>query len=400
MNHGLRSGALVACLALVAVACDTEAPASDDFYLQASAFVVAPGDAVMSSDALEGEVIALIRGAREEVLVALEDFESTAVAEALVAAHVAGVEVRVVGDADRRAQAGFALIEAADVPVTYGDGALSWNPNPFLAVDRIGDTNRMTLNVVVADRLDVIALSGGFPAADDASYQLGIRLHGEDLARDVADVHDQLFGGTFATTLTFYGASTSADANHRTIYPLPDERRFEMFFGPQEPAAKHLIDEIYAARASVWIATEFLANESVVSALRYKAEAGFDVRVVAGTSVPTEDDRVLPELVSALGDTDATVRTLDGVQGSLVLIDVVASPFDGATFPARMFVSSAPFVGAVPFAGEGEDARPRTSAVFTDFMVWMLGEQSGVRPEAIDEAAQRFTELQALGGIP
>ncbi len=218
-------------LALVA-GCDTEAPPASDVYLQASSFIVAPGDGVTSPDDLEAQAVAFVQGAREELLVALEDFESTAVAEALIAAHLAGVDVKVVGDEDRRAQAGFALVEAAGVPVVFGDGALPWNPNPFLSMERTGETNRMTLNVLVADRLDVLALSGGFPADDAPSYQLGIRLHGEDLARDVADVHDQLFGGTFATTLTFYGATTSADPNHRTIYPLPDPRQLEMFFGP------------------------------------------------------------------------------------------------------------------------------------------------------------------------
>lgn len=381
-------------------ACQTEAPPSTDVYLQASAFIVAPGDGVTSAEDLEAETVAFVQSAREELLVALEDFESTTVAEALIAAHVAGVDVKVVGDEDRRGQAGFALVEAAGVPVVFGDGALPWNPNPFLSMERIGETNRMTLNVLVADRLDVLALSGGFPAADAPSYQLGIRLHGEDLARDVADVHDQLFGGTFATTLTFYGATTSADANHRTIYPLPDPRQLEMFFGPQEPAAKHIIDEIYAARSSVWVATEFMSNEAIVDALRYKAEAGFDVRVVSGAAAPTADDEVLPELIAALRGTGALVRTLDGVQGTLVLIDTLPSSFDGETFPARMFVSSAPLVGAVPFAGSGDDVRPRTSAVFTDMMVWMLGEQSGVRPEEIDDAARRFNDLVAIGGIP
>ncbi len=65
-----------------------------------------------------------------------------------------------------------------------------------------------------------------------------------------------------------------------------------------------------------------------------------------------------------------------------------------------MFVSSAPLVGAVPFAGSGADVRPRTSAVFTDMMVWMLGEQAGVRPAEIDDAARRFNDLVAIGGIP
>jgi hypothetical protein len=49
---------------------------------------------------------------------------------------------------------------------------------------------------------------------------------------------------------------------------------WEFYFGPQERLMKRVIDELYAARASLQIITPLLTNTFVVDALRYKARIG------------------------------------------------------------------------------------------------------------------------------
>ena len=234
---------------------------------------------------LEARTQQVISSAQVSVRAAFENLNSVAVANTLVNAARQGIDVRVVADIDRRGQDGFNLLEREGIEVIYGDGEILWQA--VFGEDnvlRTGEDNRMMHNFVIADGLRMINMTRGFPPAEGPlaevdPIQVGFIAHSEDLVKDYGDVFDQLHGGVFSTQLTFYDDTVSSDTNNRTFYPLQDGV-IEAYFGPQEPLVKEIIDQIYAAKASVYIASHEFRNGEIARALRYKAEAGFDVRVV------------------------------------------------------------------------------------------------------------------------
>lgn len=330
------------------------------------------------------EVLTLIDGAEFLLEVMLEDFEDAQVAEAIAAADARGVDVRVVGDVDRRDQRGFRLLEEAGLAPVYGDGEILWNgvfgEDPIL---RTGADNRMTHNVIIADRQRLISLSAGFPDNVREIGQAGFAADSEVLARDFGNIFDQLYGGVFATTLTYYDQPVVSDSNNRTLYET-EESVIELYFGPQEPLVKELIDRIYAARSAVWIATSSMLNSEIARALRYKGAAGFDVRlVISGQGTAQDEAGDLPETFAEIaelrGDALPALRVLPALAGSGTLIILDGQPlFPGdPKQPGVAMVLSAALLESVPYAitnvrPDGLDLEARPSDRFTDAHLWAV----------------------------
>jgi len=373
---------LIASVCLAAVGCTTDEPTTDDLYNRVERFVVSPGGAVTPAD-FEARVVAFVDGASTTLEVAFEDFASTTVADAIVAAQNRGVDVIAVGDIDRADQPGFARLVEGGVDVVFGDGENFWAPQPTVSVVRDGDHNRMTHNVLVADRRRVLVTTGGLYPADEPRTQIGFEAVSEDLAKDYGDVIEQMHGGVFATTLNLYGSMMSADTNNRTQYLTDDAWVLEAYFGPQEPLIKEVVDQVYAARSSVYVAAEALTNLSLANALRYKAEAGFDVRVVvdsAGVDEPYSRVELLDEWFADIREREGTefpaITTADGVGANVVVVDATVSPVDGVRRAGRAMVLSAALHSGIAFVQEPNETISRTSDIFTDSNMWVVREQA------------------------
>jgi hypothetical protein len=344
---------------------------------------------------LETQVIAVASSAERRLEVAFEHLESTAVAQSLVDAQERGVDVRVVGDIDHRNQAGFRLLTDPMVglrdngdgiePVTFGDGEIFYSPQPTVEVLRAGDLNRMTHNFIIADESRVVNLTGGFfsPEAGQ-TFQIGFDVTSEDIAKDFGDELVQMYGGMFSTTLSTFNGPLKSDTNTRTHYPT-DLGDLEIYFGPQERLTKRLIDEIYKARASVFIATESLNNNFIRDALRYKAESGFDVGVVVSTeNRDSAFSRVdeLRELFDDMrgGDILPDLRLAEGVKLNMVIIDANPSPINGKTYKTKVFVLSQPLLESISFTTSATGTEARASDSFSDANMWVLTRTS-INPE-------------------
>ncbi|MEE2755687.1 MAG: phospholipase D-like domain-containing protein [Myxococcota bacterium] len=373
-NNYLRYATLM--LALITASCDTypnrpsafegsvwATHTAVDYFNRFHAFTV--GNAgLYTLDEMERRTVELIVNAELSIDVALEYFESERIADALIAAAARGVNVKIVGDVDRRGQSGFRRIESAGLDVVYGDGEITWQAVFGRdLVYRRGEDNLMTHNFVIADRLRIINLTGGFPLDGGDALQAGFIAASEDLVKDYGDCFDQLHGGIFSTAQTFFDDSVSADTNNRTSYAVEDGV-MEAYFGPQERLVKEVIDRIYLARESVRIATVDLRNREMARALRYKAESGFSVEIVlANESViplPGLDNiRINPNI-------DLTMISIDGQ----------------APNPGTVMVLSMPLFEAVPYyfedAGE-ETPLPQPSDRFTDANMWVV-EQNVINP--------------------
>ena len=292
-------------LPLLAVAylagCAPAEPDLGELYTTWELVVATPSASDVNQRALD-----IIQAAETSLRFAAEDFDHQPIADAIVAAQARGVDVRVVGDVDRRDQVGFQRLQQrlqpvdGVVPIRLGDGPLVYNPQLVDEVFREGDHNRMTHNFVVADERRVLTVTGGF--VDAPLHQVGIDVTSQYVGRDYVDEFQQLFGGMFASTLSTYNGPLKSDNNGREFYPS-DNGPLRIHFGPQERLVKRVVDDVYGARASVHIVTEEFTNLPLASALRYKAEAGFEVHVVissAGRDVPSSRADLLEDTFAGL----------------------------------------------------------------------------------------------------
>lgn len=401
------SAALVACAAPV-TGCAPEGPdpghyggdvtAADGtlaYRSQLMALTATPGG-MDDYAALEDLTVELCDGAIDRLEVMVENLDSEPVADAIVAAASRGVDVRIVGDVDRRTQRGFARLEAAGLAPVYGDGEILWNgvfgEDPIL---RTGEDNRLTHNVFIADRRRIVSLSAGFPQDGPDIAQAGFVALGEVFGRDFGNVFDQLYGGVFATTLTYYDQGVPSDTNNRTAYPIEDGV-VELYFGPQEPIIKELIDRIYGARAAVWVATPELRNAELVRALRYKIQSGFDVRIIVGDREASRDeggeiDAAL-EALAERPDAGDIFRVNPTIGGTLIVLDGQPTFTGDVHQPGLALVSTSPIFASVPYyiaevRQDGLDLAALPSDRFTDGHLW--GVREGTDRDSPDYAVLR-----------
>lgn len=374
-------------------------------------------------------LIGSIEGAEERIDIAVARLTDGAIADALIAAADRGVEVRVVTDEFARGDAGIAALEEAeDVTVVYGDGVLKYLPEPTLTsllescltltnyiectqresggsdpddglMVRPDEYNVMSNNFMVVDELEVWSIST--PIDGTQSYWLGWQARSQDLAIAFSREFQQMAGGVFATTLDIYNGPVKSTV-HGIVYDsringhrpgrkvdlqpgyLTDEGIMRVEFNPQQRLVKELLDELYRARASVYLMTDELDHKYAIKALVYKVEAGFDVRVIV-----REGSRLPRELVE-LG----VVRVADASYGYLPTAMILDEAEDrngdqwartGLVLTHQLY-RSAPFEVFTPqqLNDPNEDdnvVRIQRSDLFVDGTLWTMREFLGTPRE-------------------
>jgi phosphatidylserine/phosphatidylglycerophosphate/cardiolipin synthase-like enzyme len=363
--------------------CTGDAPTTAEYRHRFEVVVQPAGDASLVDAAVRA-----VNRAERTAWVAVDAFDSERLVAALEAAAARGVDVRLVGDADRRSQPSFVRLEGS-LPqvldaqtlvsaIQYGNGSFAYAPSPDVAVERTGDDSQMTSNFVVVDELYVVGATDGFIESDSAA-QIGFEAASEWLGRDFADEFRQMHAGVFATTLSAFNGPLKSDTNNRQFYRT-DDGRIEVYFGPQERLMKQIIDEVYAARASVTVVADYLASAPLADALRYKAEAGFEVRVVVSErnrDVVSSRFEALREAFEGL-DNASIVAAADRDGRApfaldAVLIDDVRSPIDGRLHPAQAWVSTQTMVADISFIEVSEGVtQARASDAFSDAYVFVV----------------------------
>ncbi len=344
--------------------CSSERPSTQEMFNRVEFVSATPGD----SD-IEARALRIIGGAETSCFLAAETFTSEPIASALVAAQGRGVDVQVVGDADLSTQAGFALLARelqpvfGQIPMRFGDGPLSYNPELVDIIDRAGEHNRMTHNFLVCDERQVLSVTGGFGPTD--VVQTGIEAFSFYMGQDFADEFTQLFGGVFASTLSSFNGPLKSITDNREHYDS-DQGRVQIYFGPQERLIKRVVDHVYAARASVYVVAEELTSSDLTNALRYKAEAGFDVQVVVAAGNEDVDSSRYAELASAFRTLDnASIGLLADVAVNAVIIDSEVSPIDGARHAETAMFLSEPLLSGTSVL-DGQVSTARASDAFCD----------------------------------
>lgn len=375
-------------------ACAPERPNETELFNQVSFVSAAPG----ASD-IEARAISIIEGASTSCWIAAETFTSTAIADALISAQARGLDVRAIGDVDLRDQAGFRRLAESlqpvfgELPMRFGDGPLEYNPQLVDTVARAGDHNRMTHNFLVCDEQRVLTVTGGF--GDGDVFQTGMDARSFYLGKDYADEFTQLYGGVFASTLSTFNGPLKSTTDHREFYDS-DQGRVRVYFGPQERLMKRVIDSVYAARASVEVVTEELTSADLAAALRYKAEAGFEVRVVVARAGENVDSSRYAQLATWFRELDnATISLADDVAVNAVRINRQTSPIDGLDHPEMAMFLSQPLLAGTSVV-EGQVTTARASDAFSDANMFVF-ERTVDEPQhafgAIDRALDEVLEV-------
>lgn len=395
-----RTQILVAALvAAVAVSCSTDAPDPADVFNRVG--ILEAGDGALSTGDLESRMIAIINGAEHRAYAVFEDFESEPVAQALIDAHNRGVDVKVVGDVDRRYQVGFRMAEEAGLYTRFGNGELDFELEPTRPATAEGDHSRVTHNFVVVDSRFVVNISGGFLEGRPNVQQLGFEATSEDIATDFEDEAIQMAGGVFATTYDNFNSIIKSDVNNRRYYRT-ETGVIEVYFGPQERLMKRVIDAAYSAKSSVFIVGEGLENEFLAEALRYKAMNGFQVAVVLDADAEGESP-IATSLASDFDDIRGDdvlpdLRYRSGIQQNMIIIDANVSPHDGKTHQTKVYVLSEPLAASGGFVRVGNTYEGRTADALMDANMWALTRTPGIREDKVDRLIRNFEGLFNQGG--
>ena len=368
------------------------------------------------------DMIADIDAATSKVDVAMTSIRDMSLAQALVRAKQRGVQVRVVGDEDYGADAGFVALRDAQIPVVLGDGELRYLPEPTLTtllqdcsdrtdngdyrrctrrqggqplptdglMIRPGSYNEMSNQFLVIDDFVVYNLSS--PDLGQPTLWVGWKARSQDFAIAFTREFQQMFGGVFSTTLTIYNGPLKStvhgivyDSNIPSDRPgrrvqllegyLTDQGLVELAFNPQQRLIKELIDEIYRARGSVYLMTDSLENRYVIDALAYKARY-FDVRIIMRDGAPVP---------ARLRQAGAVVRWADPslTYVPTVFVNNVGKGKGGKDWPrvvgtiSHKLYRGAPFEAFKPtpeLGGPDDTVEIYPSDIFIDGSMWMMRE--------------------------
>ncbi len=394
-------------IALFALTSCDEIPISDTVNAKLEYFVA-------DSNA-KSRLIAEIAAEDERIDAAFWTLEDTDVANALVAAQSRGVKVQVVGDVDNAAAAGFAALEAADIPVVYLSGEFEYLPDPNLSpvlpngvITRPGPTNEMSHTFVILGDVTVWTFASPFLA--DRTPEIGYRVVSELLNEDFTREFRQLYAGVNAIELDIYNGPTKSMVHkhpYETVRGEPffysdslytDQGRLKLLFNPQNRAIKTMIDELYRAKASIFIQTDSIDEPYVLDALEYKANAGFDVRIVVNQNVQVDDENQRIRL-AGLGARQVDATYLPTV----VVLDHEPDRFNQLRPRQAMVIShrilrTSPF--EVTFNPQGNDTvEVFATDYFADGHAWAAIEVNGLRGEVvvIDQLLGVFNDNYGAG---
>ncbi len=242
-------------------------------------------DRISDPDNLSGSIperlIELIESAQSTIHIAAFEFDLTPVAEALVAAHRRGVEVRWVTDDESGIEADeedghgqFAMLEKAGIEV-IDDGRGALMHNKFWIFDGrtvwTGSTN-ITVNGNFRNNNNVIVLESPALAAI--------------FEREFAEMWAGEFGPTSTSTL---------DQQSLTVGGSP----VQVLFAAEDDVADHLVPLIEEARESLRIMAFSFTHDEMGLAVLARARAGVEVRAIFETRGSETEYSEMPRLYCA-----------------------------------------------------------------------------------------------------
>jgi len=332
-------------------------------------FTVVEHFADASGEDANAHFVEVMDSADATLRVALPFFEDPALADAFVDALDRGVDGRLVLDIDQIDDAGVVQLETLGVTCMEAEEALvhrlAGEEPPCILADDGVDYFDFANNVAVVVPSSAIWMTHAFAVADDVHFvrssragdlAQGVRLssvgHSEDLGDDLSREHQQLFGGTDASTLTAFSSSAKSVTDNRWLYPTQSRVSMEMWFGPQERLIKRIIDATYRARSSVYVLTDDFVDVNLARALDQKGADGFKMIAVVGPNFGTTRPELSRTFLSA--DNIEKYRISEGVEHvpTMVLVDYTEDQ-TGSQPMTQAFVLSHDIAATTRYFGGG-----------------------------------------------
>lgn len=206
-------------------------------------------------DGLKRALLALIDGAREEVLVAAFQLNHDGIADALIARHAAGVRVQVVSDSDYADRAPMQRVKAAGIPVRL-DERSAYMHNKFVVVDGeavwTGSTN--------------LTDNGFFRNANNAVLVIAPAL----AANFAVEFHEMHRDGLF-------GPRSPPGVPHPRVF-LDADRKVRTYFAPEDNVMGVLVDEVRQAQTRIDFMAYAFSSEPLAEAMAARLRQGVRVR--------------------------------------------------------------------------------------------------------------------------
>jgi phosphatidylserine/phosphatidylglycerophosphate/cardiolipin synthase-like enzyme len=214
---------------------------------------------------VEEELIGYIDGARSSIHVAAFEFNLTPVAEALIAAHERGVEVRWVTDdeyglfEDEAPDHGqFALLERADISVK-ADTRTALMHNKFWIFDRqivwTGSTN-VTSNGIFRNNNNAIAIR----------------------SRELAEIYEREFEEMWAGQ---FGPRSPSTVDEQALEI--DGTTVRVYFAPEDEAISRILPLLALAKENIFFMAFSFTHDGMEEILAEQAQAGVAVQGIFET---------------------------------------------------------------------------------------------------------------------
>ena len=215
-----------------------------------------PDDPGRRTDGVDQYVIAAIENAATSIDIAAYDINLQSVTDALLAAKLRGVQVRVVTDTDNLDRSPIAQLRSFGIPVT-GDERSALMHDKFIIVDGL------------------IMFTGSWNPTDNDTWR-----NNNNLLRITAPPLVQNFVVEFAEMLQPAGFGPRSPATTPFASATVDGVLVETYFSPEDGVAARILSLLGGAQTTVYFMAFSFTRQDFADVLLERAEAGVAVRGV------------------------------------------------------------------------------------------------------------------------
>jgi phosphatidylserine/phosphatidylglycerophosphate/cardiolipin synthase-like enzyme len=215
-----------------------------------------------------------IREARLSVDAAIYHLNLWSIRDALIAAHEAGVAVRVVGESDNMDEVEIQDLQAAGIEV-LGDRRESFMHNKFVVIDK-SEVWTGSMNFTI---------NGAYRNDNNL-----IRIRSTRMAENFTSEFEEMF------VADMFGDNVVENTPHASF--SVDGSRVETYFSPDDDTASRVVELIQTAGDSIFFLAYSFTSDSIADAMLAKAAEGLNVAGVFEESqyyanIGTEFDRLV-----------------------------------------------------------------------------------------------------------
>ena len=236
-----------------------------------------PDDPSRHTNGVDQYVIAAIGAAATSVDIAAYDINLQSVTDALLAAKLRGVQVRVVTDTDNLGRSPIAQLRSVGIPVT-GDGRSALMHDKFIVVDGI------------------IMFTGSWNPTDNDTWR-----NNNNLVRITAAPILQNYIVEFAEMLQPAGFGPRSPATTPFASTAIDGILVETYFSPEDGVAAQILDELRSAQRTVHFMAFSFTRQDFADVLLERAAAGVAVSGVFEKRLLNENGRKVFERLQTAG---------------------------------------------------------------------------------------------------